>query len=646
MDLSGFNKPGFQISLPKSSSAKVNQSKSPSGLKGFIINALPSITGGIGLIGGEALDPFGGGLITGGAASAAGEALKEKLLGQSISPKQAAIQAGETAALGGLGKLLGAGRSTSKAILQGTKAAPEIDTATEVAETVPKPTIGQRIGKAGQNLEAKLGSFAPGQKISGRQLDVADTNKIIKTLSDENIGGLGARDRAEQVESKLNSLGKIHNQLTTINNADLSEEEKLALASEVQDRLTNPNNDKYAAGGASSTVQKYANSYLDAINKSKDLSALGRLKTGLDSNEIKYGGSIDSAQSAKNIAARTTRGVINDFMNSKVPGLDTINNRMSNLYEAKGALLNAAAKTANLTTGAEGLWGRILSGETAEKSKAVAAKALKKAGGSPVVATENIIKSTPGIKEQIAGRTIAPLLGAPIKTATKVGTQIGGRGIGSLLLNPQSPEDNTQSNILPNTSLTQNLPATSDSSSEQTTGPYPEENMLYDIERDPKNASTYEALYKLLNTNSQSVQQQNDVDNSTNALSALQIYAQNLQQAGGAKSGILGTLENLGVRAKVIQGPTAGAITALRGFKAELAAQLAKTVTGSRPNQQQIDYYMDALPDVSDTPAAAQQKISNLESILNARIKNASNQSQDASSSTSDITDLAALLGQ
>lgn len=669
MDLSGFDKPGFTGNTNAVKSApKPQQAKSLGGVKGFLVNSLPAIGGGLGAVAGIPGDLLsaGGASVAGGTVGAgAGEALKQRILGQSISPKQVAIQAAEGGVASGIGSAVKGGQTAAKSLANlGLKGAQDVPETANVAEKAAvaraTPTVGQKLSNTilnkGNRLEATLGAFAPGQKVGGQQLDTAASQRIAQTLQNEKINALGAPERLSQAEDKLNELGKTHSTLTETNNAALSDEDKQAINNEINDRLTNPNNPKFQAGGSSSTVQKYAQNYANEITKADDLNALGKEKTGLDNNEINYKTTTDAASNARNLAAKTTRGVINDFMNDKVPGLKEVNGRMSNLFEAKGALMNASGKLAGVTTGSEGLTGRLFSGSTAENAKALGAKALQKTGKTLGAETKETVPATEqdastvtpsllGGLEEVAKntatlpiRTAGTAIANPVKSSGSIAKQLLTRGAGNLITNP--PQENkaadSSSTSLPNVSGTASESQNTDQSSV-----YPEANMLYDIERDPKNASSYEALYKLTNADAQSTAQQNDSDNATNALSALQIYANNLQAAGGAQSGILGSLEKLGVKTHLVQGPQAGAITALKGFKAELAGQLAKTVTGSRPNQSQIDYYMDALPDVNDTPAAVKQKLANLQAVLQARLNNSK-----SSTSTSSVLNALSGLGQ
>lgn len=683
----------------------------PTGVKGFLINALPSIAGGAGLVGGELLDPFGGGIITGAAASGAGEALKERLLGQKVNAGQVAIQAGETAALGSVGKALSGARSGAKALLgvdQAKTAAPAADTLIQNAEQDAKPTIGQKLTNAvvnrGEQTQAKLGGFAPGQKVAGKQLNTVASNRIAQTLQNEGISALGAPEQLDQVGQKLTNLNKARAALIDSNNAPLTDEDHAALTQAVADRLSK------TAGGTADNVQKHAATFLSEANDSEDVASLGKYKTSLDNNAINYNRNPASVEPGQALAAKAVRGSIKDMIEQKVPGIGDINARATGLSTAESALMNSSARVANLTTGAEGLWGRILSGELAEKGKSAAAKTAVKVGtalggkgaiepGALAVAGDTGVPAERGIAQEgaqkiagagappptdltgttttaepvattlpgttqsavqtpnstlmgslgkligvpkavgkaITGRTIAPVLAKPGATASKTLLQLGGRGIGSAVsgvqpqqITPQPGAQQLGASSLDTTpgGATGGLPGTSDTSTgtADENSAYPEANMLYDIERDPKNASTYEALYKIINPAPSSssldnltTNQKNQLTGSQNAIAALQGYTDQIQQlASGTQGPVGGSLSAL-LGKYGIGGQNAANAYALQSSAADVATQIAAGLSPTgRATASLITQVKESLPKVTDSPAAAQAKVSQLVSRLQA----------------------------
>lgn len=619
----------------------------PGGLKGFLINNLPSIAGGIGLVGGEILDPFGGGLITGGALSGAGEALKEKLLGQKVDPKQVLIQAGETAALGGAGKVFSAVRTGGKAALgiaSKTAAPAASDIAGTAAETVtkPTPTIGQKVTSAminkGNQMESQLGGFATGQKVAGRQLTPSASTAIADTLDKEGISGAGKpAAQAAQVESKLSSINQARSSLMDVHNVPLAAEDKNQLTQMINERLSQE------AGGSSENVQRWAKSFGNEALNQGDVSGLGKYKTTLDNNAINWSRNPASIEPGQGIAAKVVRGAIKDFVEQKVPGIAEINARATGLHSAQGALLNASGRIANLTNGGEGLWGRLLGGEEAAQVKGGIAKGLQKTGAmlggdTAAATTEKVAPDLvsangrmSGLSRQILGRTVAPTIAKPGAVIKKSAIQIAGRS----LLNPTPPTDQSQQPAGLGFGTTADQ-TTTDSSANDPNDKYPQENMLYDIERDPTHASTYEAIYKQLHPAPTATQQTNDLNMAT-AKSGLTSISQAYDYAGGGQ-GAPGAATHIPILGQYLAPKAA----AYNQTKIEVATQLAKALTGaSRPAESVIMYYMHSLPNIEDRPEVAKYKLQILNNELQNRAKAGANIFGDANSqdTSSQVTD-------
>lgn len=538
--------------------------------------------------------------------------------GSALANDQSVLQGAALGAVGGgaipvAGKILGA--TANKAL-----------GATEATAT---PTIGQKLSSAvlnkGNKIEAKLGSFAPGQKVGGQQLDTQASNDILNTLQNEGINKLGAPEKLEQVESKVKELGQAHGTLTDTNNTSLTDQEKQAITAEVNDRLTNPNNPKFQAGGSSPTVQKYANNYMNDINNADDLSALGRQKTGLDQNEINYKSATDAATNARNIAAKTTRNVINDFMNSKVPGLDAVNNRLSNLYQAKGALLNASGSLANKTTGAEGITGRILTSETAEQAKSAIAKGLQNTGKAlggqskiePVLGDINTADTAPTGK---VSSVLGNIAGNP--AVQKVATL----GVAGAAGNPTPavPElPSTTDTGTADTPDSSSVLGSDTSQSPSDNSSYPEANMLYDIERDPKNASTYESLYTLLNPKppasetSLDATQQKEVTGGESAIALLQQYNDQIDSLTGGANGNIATGKISTLLGHYLPGALSTSAEkqaySLESNKRDIAIQIATAISGgTKPSAQSVENIEGGLPSVNDPAQVRQDKVNNI----------------------------------
>lgn len=610
--------------------------------------AIKRLAGNTAQLAGMAVAPEGEGLAARTVAGARGGALVGG--GSALANNQNILKGAGLGALGGAalapaasvaGKALGIGGKVANTALTG-----KIGSAvSDVAENAPKPTIGQKLTNAvinkGNKIEQRLGSFAPGQKVGGTQLDAASSDKILQTAHNEGIDKLGADSQLRQTESKINELGQTHGSLTDTHNAPVTDEDKQAIQAEIQDRLNNPNNPNYRGGGSSPTVQKYTQEFNTDIDNSDDLSALGRQKSNLDNNQIKYGGNLQAAVNARNLAAKTSRNVINDFMNSKIPGLSGVNSRLSGLYDLKGALMNASGSQAGKTTGAEGIFGRLLTSETAEQAKGAFAKGLQKTGtalGGKGSATEPILGDINAPAESgtmASGATPPPTTPTAVSAAVKapstassiLGSLTGAApnvarlGVAGALGNPpaQTPDQSLSATDIANTITPAQTPPTQASESEDS--PYPEENMLYDIENDPKNASTYESLYTLLNpkpsasATSLDATQQKEVAAGESAINRLQQYGQQLTTAlGKNETGTGGLYALLGrdLPGKLTSSGMKDA-AALQSGKRDVAIQLATALSGgTKPSSQSVEEIEGSLPDVKDSQEEINDKINSI----------------------------------
>ncbi len=127
-----------------------------------------------------------------------------------------------------------------------------------------------------------------------------------------------------------------------------------------------------------------------------------------------------------------------------------------------------------------------------------------------------------------------------------------------------------------------------------------------------KNLDTINKLSDMFAPKALSTADQTRHDSLQTALQGIDAAEQNLITAGGAQ-GIMGHLANIPFFGQYLN-HTGAAYTAT---KIELATQLAKAITGgSRPAESVIQAYLHSLPDVSDTPEFAADKIKKLRNDL------------------------------
>lgn len=584
--------------------------------------------------------------------------------------------------------------------------------------TEANPTVGQKISSflinKGQQAEAKIGGFGTGQKVSGQQLSVAGSQKIGQTLKNEGINALGPQEQASQVEQKLSSINQARQHLIDSNNTSLTPQDTQAIRDMVQKRLNQ------TAGGTSNTVQGHATTFLNELSNSQDVAALGKYKTSLDNNMINWAKNPASTEPGQQLAAKTVRGALKDFIEQKVPGIGDVNARATDLQTAHSALLGASGRLANLTSGGEGLWGKLLSpvSSVVEEGKQLAARGTTKLGEALAGKTSGEARNIlPPMQEGVQAAEaptvgVAPTTGAlPTNTAappqipgapqpasnalegeiippdaastqvqastprTPVEAEIvppssngtpppNGGGTPPSAPPPGMPAPTTPANVAQGRSYAMPSPVTragvtqsglgilgslSGSGQKQQTptvpqygtsalnsgsastrsgtantsnqnSQYPEANMLYDIERDPTHASTYEALYKIINPapsasslSNLTTQQKNQLTGSQNAIAALQGYTQQIQQLAGKMTGPLGGTLGTTLGKYGLGGSEAANAYALEQSAADVATQIAGGLSPTgRAAQGLINQVKESLPKITDSPQVAQDKTTQL----------------------------------
>lgn len=255
----------------------------------------------------------------------------------------------------------------------------------------------------------------------------------------------------------------------------------------------------------------------------------------------------------------------------------------------------------------------------------------------------NAAKGTGGFAARVATAPLAHPVAAPLS----VFKQYAGRNIGSLVgaLAGGTP----QASATPDVASTGQLGGALDQEAQSATQPaenpqYPEANMLADIQKDPKNASTYETLYKDLNASNPATalttNQKNTISGLQAAVGSLTPYAQQLQgitnagPAGGRVESVLGKL-GLG-------GANAASIAALDSSRTEIATQIAKALTGSKPAASIIKSWEDTIPNVNDPVATRNAKWEQFAQRLQGELEQAQQPVGDPSQASSMLSQLGA----
>lgn len=370
-----------------SSQQKTKQQNQPQQKKGNLFtNLLPAIGGGLGAVAGIPLDFLGGaGSIAGGAAGAsAGEALKEKLLGQGLSAKQIGIQGlegGATSAFEPL-KLAKSASGAAKGFVSAGA-----DTAAQTADKAAMQGVDRSANKLGNDLvtqgqsaQGRVAGISPGTKIGNTELTPQDQAQMLNTLKTEGINTNNANLGLRDVQNKLNTYGKQISDHFTANNTPLNPADTKTIAANYLNSLktTDPG------------VLKQAGVLADDLEKNvNDTKSLWEYRKTLDDKipDSKQGSTL--AVSNKIEAVKGMRQYIAGQLGD-IPGAQQYHD-LSNLKP----FVSAEAKRLNNPGG--GIIGRVLASGPIQAAESTAGKVTEaagnKLGGTPTNLTDAITQA-------------------------------------------------------------------------------------------------------------------------------------------------------------------------------------------------------------------------------------------------------------
>lgn len=656
---------------PQTAKSTTRVGKSPGGVKGVLEGLLPLAGGALGAIGGSFLGGPVGTAAGGAGGSALGEALKEHLQGGPISVKNVAEQ-GVLGALPGVGsgiKTLRAGGEAAD-LIKGTRAA---TTAGEAVTTAPKPNLGTKIYNKGVITEGRAGGFGQGEKVTGGSTQgFRNTEQNAQTLAGEGVNGGSASTRQIAVGDKLDAHAKTINAAVDANNPAYTEDHRIAGLQQMQDKIIGNGNGTgipgYIVGDNANS--KFATSLLHQYSTVKDAKGLLSFRRALDNQAINYGRNSAAPDPIKEQIAKALRDVVSKDFNKMVPEAAKASTSYAKLHDANEFLKQAAADASNNATKASGgLASRALTSDTAE--------AARSKGGRLMQTIGKAIGGKPGAPEQAATTTAAPKGNvAQLLTSLTSPTQVGkgivkqgvARGVGGLLglggdSQPQQPTaqplaDGTTVQAPDQSGSPLDLTGASQAGEQQPpaqtqtdSSPYSEQAYLSDVQRDPKNATTYTTLFKELNPNFGSAP--------SSGLNVSPVTAQNYGLAQNGAQALQGLSQLLQSDPSVLNKsaipgrglPIVGGVVAnaagtgsYDALSYKVADAILRLQTGAQANDSEMKDLQSKLAlRAGDSPQTVQTKLTTMASIFNNVLQLANQQGGGTQPTTSD---LAASLGQ
>lgn len=204
--------------------------------------------------------------------------------------------------------------------------------------------------------------------------------------------------------------------------------------------------------------------------------------------------------------------------------------------------------------------------------------------------------------------------------AANIGAAVAGNATGQPQVGAAAtPTDTT--GAADTAALPTNAGSATSASSGASTSPYSQEQMLADIQRDPKNQANYLALYKQLQSDAKSplsANEQKMSDAVQNAAGSIQVLMQQFKNAGDSTNPLSAFEANLpGAISSRLQ-PN---LSAYNKTRYDAASALASATVGGKPTASSIAYWEKSLPAAGESGQAAQQKIDNVMQLLAQRGK-------------------------
>ena len=463
-----------------------------------------------------------------------------------------------------------------------------------------------RIGRVegfGRGLKASGMGLAQGAQARGVQpLGAAQSDEFIKAITaSTKKGGFGipagspeAMQRA--LEPKLTNLTQQLTQKYASNNVPLSANEISKLSSSILKKVS-------TQGGLDQGATRYAQEQVLRLGKTKDINGLWDFAKNIEGVSSSLGKGSTAATTNKNAVINIIRGEIRPVLNTKVPGVATDNALYSSAKNANELLIKA---TKNQTGG--GLVSRISTsqpvkaGETILGSKVESVgRALAGTGGPVTKVTNQMIRQAPAsLGRAIYGATQAPEAPVEQDTGMQQGMDQGMAPDQSMSMGQGMGMDQAMGGMM---------------GGMQQPEVYSQQAVMADIQRDPKNASTYLKLYETFtpkqptsNIGKTSAAQYNLAQQGTNALTQLAGIIQR-DPSVVTKSGVPG--KSLPFVGGYVQGAAGTTEFDTLGYAA--VSSLLRAQSGAAVPDSEVRAYMKAyLPRPGDSREAIDRKLSTL----------------------------------
>jgi len=469
--------------------------------------------------------------------------------------------------------------------------------AAETALTQPGMLAG-----LGQSLRGGSRGVETGVKSSGARLTPQKAKEINSFL--ENTVKVKGSTAAKQSEGLERFIADRNAQLTSAiekSNRTLTGAEKRTLADNLQKNFNNtilsPNPRQSQI--ISDTVLR--------IRQSPDVKTLDDFRKIVD-GQINFNRTASSVEPGAEQVWRLIRGDLTDAVAGRVGSAKSIKTDLSRAFDAQDLLLSKA-------TGGFGQFPTTLGTIPLPRSATQTAQNLagRAAGTIDNIASNRLVTAP---VQQIGGRMLtgtnqgdAP---QPLEDTLMQNQQFGGQPFGG-----QDPNQlgGMQGQFGGQGGFDQ-------MGGQQSQNPYPQENLLFDLQRDPANAQAYIQQFQQLQEIFAPAQQGTElsqtaltqIDSLDNSLLNLDFVERVLQENQGAFDPIRGRLASLN--------PYDDTANKINQASLVAAQNIGRALEGGKLTDNDIARYQRALPNINDTPDQAQNKINELRRLVTLQKQN------------------------
>ncbi len=538
-----------------------------------------------------------GGLIGGIAGGAGGSALG-KVGENAIENKDLGQGVGQEALMGGLFS------APPLRILKGAGAAAKVAAGLgkDVAGGVAKDTAAQAFSSAltapgalttaGATLRGEARGVGIGEQLNGIRIGPAKAAQLNQFLEKTvKVKGLSSDSQLQSIESFINKRNGELSQAIGDSNKALDQAGKDAI---IQNLST-----KFGADVIAPTPRQQAivKDIADRISQSKDVKSLDALRKNIDKN-INFARNSASPEPGTEQVLRLARREVTDAVASRVGAAKALKSDLSNAFDAQELMLKKAGITGGFArTNGSSIATVPIPGRIVQGAQTLAGRGLGVIG-DPRVQTGARIAAGDALTSQ--PQAAQPAADSQYLGASQPGQPDQSQYLGSDLY---QPPDQSQ--------------ASQQDQGQQT--PYSQQNLLYDLQRDPKNSAKYISYYQdlqkaLTPQNSQASFSKPSAQlysQATTGLQSINQLEQMLQQDPSLANKNATPGQDLPVVGGLVS--SAAGTSSYRAAANNILNSIARINTGAAmPASEAAFYARTYLPQPGDPPEAQAQKIAAL----------------------------------